>query len=48
MMSTHCSLARSKINVVYKAKCGQRGEQYVGATQRPLSKRVHQQHRLEA
>ena len=31
-----------KTSVVYQAECGQCGEKYVGETQKPLSKRVHQ------
>ena len=31
-----------KTNVVYQAECGQCGENYVGETQQPLSKQVHQ------
>ena len=31
-----------KANVIYQAECGQCGEKYVGETQQPLSKRVHQ------
>ena len=31
-----------KTNVVHQAECGQCGEKYVGETQQPLSKRVHQ------
>ena len=28
--------------MIYQAECGQCGEKYVGETQQPLSKRVHQ------
>ena len=31
-----------KANVIYQAECGQCGEKYVGETQQPLSKRIHQ------
>ena len=31
-----------KANVIYQVECGQCGEKYVGETQQPLSKRVHQ------
>ena len=31
-----------KTNVIYQAECGQCGEKYVGETQQPLPKRVHQ------
>ena len=38
---------RNKTNMVYQAEYGQCGEKYVGETQQPLSKRIHQ-HTLTA